>query len=108
VIPVSIVSMMYMEHVLEVAVDWSTLPSINFGHSSKLYLIKKPALIPYKSVQISFETIQVFWTTRNLLPSQLQIVVKDKILEKDTNFSQYRIGEGSWCRICTNEDGCRV
>jgi hypothetical protein len=38
----------------------------------------------------------------------LQIVVKDKILEKDTNFSQYRIGEGSWCRICTNEDGCRV
>jgi hypothetical protein len=31
IIPVSIVSLMYAEHVLRVPVDWSTLPSTGFG-----------------------------------------------------------------------------
>jgi hypothetical protein len=49
-IPVSIVSLMYAEHVLRVAVDWSTRPSTGFGHLSEMYLKKKPAQIAYVAV----------------------------------------------------------
>jgi hypothetical protein len=47
IIPVSIVSLMYAEHVLRVPVDWSTLPSIGFGRLSEMYLTRKPAQIAY-------------------------------------------------------------
>jgi hypothetical protein len=47
IIPVSIMSLMYAEHVLRVLVDWSTLPSTGFGRLSELYLTRKPAQIAY-------------------------------------------------------------
>jgi hypothetical protein len=47
---VSIVSLMYAEHVLRVAVDWSTLPSTAFGHLSEMYLKRKLAQIAYVAV----------------------------------------------------------
>jgi hypothetical protein len=47
IIPVSIVSLMYAEHVLRVPVDWSTLPSTGFGRLSEIYLTTKPAQIAY-------------------------------------------------------------
>jgi hypothetical protein len=50
IIPVSIVSFMYAKHVLRVPVDWSTLPSIGFGHLSEMYLTRKPAQIPCVAV----------------------------------------------------------
>jgi hypothetical protein len=50
IILVSIVSLMYAEHVLRVPVDWSTLPSTGFGHLSEMYLTRKPAQIPYVAV----------------------------------------------------------
>jgi hypothetical protein len=50
IIPVSIVSLMYAEHVLRVPVDWSTLPSTGFGHLSEMYLTRKPAQIAYVHV----------------------------------------------------------
>jgi hypothetical protein len=50
IIPVSIVSLMYAEHVLKVPVDWSTLASTRFGHLSEIYLTRKPAQIAYVAV----------------------------------------------------------
>jgi hypothetical protein len=50
IIPVSIVSLMYVEHVLRMPVDWSTLPSTGFGHLSEMYLTRKPAQIAYMAV----------------------------------------------------------
>jgi hypothetical protein len=50
IIPVSIVSLMYAEHVLRVSVDWSTLPSTGFEHLSEMYLTRKPAQIAYVPV----------------------------------------------------------
>jgi hypothetical protein len=50
IIPVSIVFLMYAEHVLRVPVDWSTLASIRFGHLSEMYLTRKPAQIAYVAV----------------------------------------------------------
>jgi hypothetical protein len=47
IIPVSIVSLMYVEHVLRVPVDWSTLPSRGFGHLSEMNLTRKLAQIAY-------------------------------------------------------------
>jgi hypothetical protein len=47
---VSIVSLMYAEHVLRVAVDWSTLPSTGFGRLSEMYLKMKLAQIAYVAV----------------------------------------------------------
>jgi hypothetical protein len=47
---VSIVSLIYAEHVLRVPVDWSTLPSIGFGHLSEMYLKRKLAQITYMAV----------------------------------------------------------
>jgi hypothetical protein len=47
IIPVSIVLLMYAEHVLRVPVDWSTLPSTGFGRLSKMYLTREPAQIAY-------------------------------------------------------------
>jgi hypothetical protein len=47
IIPVSIVSLMYAEHVLRVPVDWSTLPSTGFGHLLEMYLTRKLAQIAY-------------------------------------------------------------
>jgi hypothetical protein len=41
---------MYAEHVLRVAVDWSTLPSIRFGRLSEIYLTRKPAQIAYVAI----------------------------------------------------------
>jgi hypothetical protein len=52
IIPVSIVSLMYAEHVLRVPVDWSTLPSTGFGRLSEMYLTRKPAQIPYVAVPV--------------------------------------------------------
>jgi hypothetical protein len=40
IIPVSIVSLMYVEHVLRVPVDWPTLPSTRFGCLSEMYQMK--------------------------------------------------------------------
>jgi hypothetical protein len=50
IIPISIVSIMYVEHVLRVPMDWSTLPSTGFGHLSEMYLTRKPAQIAYLAV----------------------------------------------------------
>jgi hypothetical protein len=50
IILVSIVSLMYAEHVLKVSVDWSTLPSTGFGCLSEMYLTRKPAQIAYVAV----------------------------------------------------------
>jgi hypothetical protein len=50
IILVSIVSLMYVEHVFRVAVDWSTLPSTRFGRLSEMYLKRKPAQIAYVAV----------------------------------------------------------
>ena len=47
---VSIVSLIYAEHVLRVAVDWSILPIIGFGCLSEMYLKRKPAQIAYMVV----------------------------------------------------------
>jgi hypothetical protein len=52
IIPVSIVSLMYAEHVLRVPVDWSTLPSTGFGRLSEMYLTRKPTQIPYVAVPV--------------------------------------------------------
>jgi hypothetical protein len=54
IIPVSIVSLMYAEHVLRVAVDWSTLPSTGFGCLSEMYQTRKPTQIPYVAVPVWF------------------------------------------------------
>jgi hypothetical protein len=50
IILVSIVSLMYAEHVLRVPVDWSILPSTGFGYFSEMYLTRKPAQIAYVAV----------------------------------------------------------
>jgi hypothetical protein len=54
IIPVSIVSLMYAEHVLRVPVDWSTLPSTGFGCLSETYQTRKPTQIRYVAVQVWF------------------------------------------------------
>jgi hypothetical protein len=54
IIPVSIVSLMYAEHVLRVPVDWSTLPSTGFGCLSEMYQTRKPTQIPYVAVPVWF------------------------------------------------------
>ena len=46
----SIVSLMYAEHVLKVPVDWSTLKSVGFGRLLDMYLARKPSQIPYVAV----------------------------------------------------------
>jgi hypothetical protein len=56
IIPVSIVSLMYAEHVLRVPVDWSTLPSTGFGRLSEMYLTRKPTQIPYVAVPVWFRS----------------------------------------------------
>jgi hypothetical protein len=56
IIPVSIVSLMYAEHVLRVPVDWSTLPSIGFGCLSEMYQTRKPTQIPYVAVPVWFRS----------------------------------------------------
>jgi hypothetical protein len=56
IIPVSIVSLIYAEHVLRMPVDWSTLPSTRFGRLSKMYLTRKPAQIPYIAVPVWFRS----------------------------------------------------
>jgi hypothetical protein len=56
IIPVSIVSLMYAEHVLRVPVDWSTLPSTGFGCLSEMYLTRKAAQIPYVVVPVWFRS----------------------------------------------------
>jgi hypothetical protein len=56
IIPVSIVSLMYAEHVLRVPVDWSTLPSIGFGCLSEMYQTRKPTQIPYVVVPVWFRS----------------------------------------------------
>jgi hypothetical protein len=56
IIPVSIVSLMYVEHVLRVPVDWSTLPSTGFGCLSEMYQTRKPTQIPYVVVPIWFRS----------------------------------------------------
>jgi hypothetical protein len=56
IIPVSIVSLMYAEHVLRVPVDWSTLPSTGFGCLSEMYQTRKPTQIPYVVVQVWFRS----------------------------------------------------
>jgi hypothetical protein len=45
IIPVSIMSLMYAEHVLRVPVDWSTLPSTGFGRLSEMYLTRNKVVI---------------------------------------------------------------
>jgi hypothetical protein len=50
IIPVSIVSLIYAEHVLRVPVDWSTLPSTRFGRLSEMYLTRKPTQIAHVAV----------------------------------------------------------
>jgi hypothetical protein len=50
IIPVSIVSLMYAEHVLRVPMDWSTLLSTGFGRLSEMYLTRKPTQIAYVDV----------------------------------------------------------
>jgi hypothetical protein len=52
IFPVSIVSLMYAEHVLRVPVDWSTLPSTGFGRLSEMNLTRKPVQIPYVTVSV--------------------------------------------------------
>jgi hypothetical protein len=56
IIPVSIVLLMYVEHVLRVPVDWSTLPSTGFGRLLEIYLTRKPAQIPYIAVPVWFKS----------------------------------------------------
>jgi hypothetical protein len=56
IIPVSIVSLMYAEHVLRVPVDWSTLPSTGFGCLLKIYQTRKPTQILYVAVPIWFRS----------------------------------------------------
>jgi hypothetical protein len=56
IIPVSIVLLMYAEHVLRVPVDWSTLPSTGFRHLSEMYLMRKPAQIAYVAVPDWFKS----------------------------------------------------
>jgi hypothetical protein len=56
IIPVSIVSIMYAEHVLRVSVDWSTLPSTGFGCLSEMYQTRKPTQIPYVAVLVWFRS----------------------------------------------------
>jgi hypothetical protein len=56
IIPVSIVSLMYAEHVLRVPVDWSTLPSTGFGRLSEMYLTRKPTQIPYVAIPVWFRS----------------------------------------------------
>jgi hypothetical protein len=56
IIPVSIVSLMYVEHVLRVPVDWSTLPSTGFGCLSEMYQMRKPTQIPYVTVPVWFRS----------------------------------------------------
>jgi hypothetical protein len=60
IIPVSIVSLMYAEHVLRVLVDWSTLPSIGFGCLSEMYQTRKPTQIPYVAVLVWFRSDPAF------------------------------------------------
>jgi hypothetical protein len=50
IIPVSIVLLIYAEHVLRVPVDWSTLPSTGFGRLSEMYLTRKPTQIAYVAI----------------------------------------------------------
>jgi hypothetical protein len=52
IIPVSIMSLMYAEHVLRVPVDWSTLSSTGFGCLSEIYQKRKPTQIPYVAVLV--------------------------------------------------------
>jgi hypothetical protein len=47
---VSIVTLMYVEHVLRVPVDWSSLLSTRFGRLSEMYLKGKPVQIAYVAV----------------------------------------------------------
>jgi hypothetical protein len=54
IIPVSIVSLMYAEHVLRVPMDWSTLPSTGFGRLSEMYITRKTTQIPYVAVPVWF------------------------------------------------------
>jgi hypothetical protein len=56
IITVSIVSLMYAEHVLRVPVDWPTLPSTGFGRLSEMYLMRKPTQIPYVAVPVWFRS----------------------------------------------------
>jgi hypothetical protein len=56
IIPVSIVSLMYAEHVLRVPVDWSTLPSTGFGRLSEMYLTRNPTQIAYVAVSDWFRS----------------------------------------------------
>jgi hypothetical protein len=56
IIPVSIVLLMYAEHVLRVPVDWSTLPSTGFGRLSEMYQTRKPTQIPYVVVPVWFRS----------------------------------------------------
>jgi hypothetical protein len=56
IIPVSVVSLIYAEHVLKVPVDWSTLPSRGFGCLSEMYLKRKPAQIPYVLIPVWFRS----------------------------------------------------
>jgi hypothetical protein len=56
IIPVSIVSLMYAEHVLRVSVDWSTLLSTRFGCLSEMYQTRKPTQIPYVVVPVWFRS----------------------------------------------------
>jgi hypothetical protein len=57
---VSIVSLMYAEHVLRMAVDWSILPSTGFGHLSEMYLKRKLAEIAYVAVPDWFRNNPAF------------------------------------------------
>jgi hypothetical protein len=54
IIRVSIVSLMYAEHVLRVPMDWSTLSYTGFGYLSEMYLTRKPAQITYVLVPYWF------------------------------------------------------
>jgi hypothetical protein len=56
IIPISIVSLMYAEHVFRVPVDWSILPSTGFGRLSEMYLTRKPAQIAYVIVSDWFRS----------------------------------------------------
>jgi hypothetical protein len=56
IIPVSIVSLIYAEHVLRVPVDWSTLPSTGCGCLSEMYQTRKPTQIPYVAVPVWFRS----------------------------------------------------
>jgi hypothetical protein len=78
IIPVSIVLLMYVEHVLRVPVDWLILPSTRFGHLSEIYLMRKPAQIVYVAPRLVQERSSSSGRSRISNSSQSRTVVTVK------------------------------